>query len=95
MPVMWRRHARSGAKLGAQLTAGVLIAVLTLVWVLTQTDWGRERVRLYGVEQLARRIHGKVQIGEVHGDLLTGATLASSFCWGGKSICLPATSPPL
>ena len=42
---------------------------------MTQTDFGRNTIKLYGLEQLAERVHGRVRIGEVHGDLLSGATL--------------------
>ena len=57
----------------------VLLAITTLalvgVWVLTNTDYGRNRVRSYALGALARSTHGVVRIGAITGNLLVGATI--------------------
>ena len=57
----------------------VLLAVATLalvsVWVLTNTDFGRTRVRNYLLGTLSTSTHGVVRIGAVTGNLLSGATI--------------------
>ena len=57
----------------------VVLSVLTLlavlaVWLFTSTNFGRERVRRLALSALGGATHGIVRIGEVHGNLLTGAT---------------------
>lgn len=68
---MRRRAARLvGVGLGAlffMLAVGIV--------VLTMTDVGRDRVRLFSLDQLAERIRGHVEIERVRGNLLVGATL--------------------
>ena len=70
---------RPRVKKYSQITAGALLGVavvaLGVVLLLTQTDWGRRHVLGFGLEQLASRVHGKVNISEVHGNLLSGARL--------------------
>jgi translocation and assembly module TamB len=53
-----------------------VIAVLAViaVWILTNTDFGRERVRRLALSTLGGATHGIVKIGAVHGNLLSGAT---------------------
>jgi translocation and assembly module TamB len=53
-----------------------VIAILAVfaVWLMTNTDFGRERVRRYALQMLGGATHGVVKIGAVHGNLLTGAT---------------------
>ena len=53
-----------------------VVAVLAViaVWLLTNTDFGRERVRRYALSMLGGATHGIVKIGAVHGNLLSGAT---------------------
>jgi translocation and assembly module TamB len=61
-----------------KLLAGIvaLIVILVLgVFVLTNTDWGRERVRRYAESTLQHNSHGIVRIGGVTGNLLRGFTL--------------------
>ncbi|HKP14975.1 MAG TPA: translocation/assembly module TamB domain-containing protein [Gemmatimonadaceae bacterium] len=57
----------------------VLLALFTLalivVWVVTNTDYGRERVRRFALGALSKATHGIVKLGKVRGDLLTGATI--------------------
>jgi autotransporter translocation and assembly factor TamB len=55
---------------------GALVLLLGIgVFIFTQTDYGRERVRRLAIDQLAGSVHGNVRIGKVRGNLLTGATL--------------------
>jgi len=51
-----------------------LLVVLTVLGV-TNTDFGRERVRRIAVSALNGSIHGRTQIGRVDGNLLRGITL--------------------
>jgi len=57
----------------------VLLALVTLalvaVWVVTNTTYGRERVRRFALGALSKSTHGIVKLGTVRGDLLTGATI--------------------
>lgn len=54
-----------------------VIAVLAVaaVWVMTNTDFGRERVRRFALGALQGATHGIVKMGPVHGNLLSGATV--------------------
>lgn len=54
-----------------------VIAVLGVaaVWVVTNTDFGRERVRRFALGALQGATHGIVKMGPVHGNLLSGATV--------------------
>ncbi|MDB4900196.1 MAG: hypothetical protein JWN53_2004, partial [Gemmatimonadetes bacterium] len=55
-----------------------VIAVLAViaVWMLTNTDFGRERIRRYALQTFGGATHGVVKLGALHGDLLSGATFA-------------------
>ena len=57
----------------------VLLALVTLalvaVWVVSNTTYGRERVRRFALGALSKSTHGIVKMGTVRGDLLTGATI--------------------
>lgn len=53
----------------------ILVLAVTAVWVLTNTDFGRERVRRFALGALQGATHGIVKIGELHGNLLSGATM--------------------
>jgi autotransporter translocation and assembly factor TamB len=70
------------AQIARKITLGILALLLilllcaaSLVFVFTQTDWGRERTRLLAISQLRNVIHGRFHVGKVDGDLLRGATL--------------------
>src|SRR5205823_5399589 len=52
----------------------VAVAGIVLV-VLTSTDWGHERVRRIALSQLQSRVHGRVSIGRLSGNLLSGLTI--------------------
>ena len=62
----------------ARLLAGIaVVAVLLLLatFLVTNTNWGRERVRRYVLGVIQGNSHGIVHIGSVSGDLLRGFTL--------------------
>lgn len=67
--MLWRRVYR----LLVVLSVIVVLAVLA-VWMFTNTDFGRERVRRLALSTLGGVTHGIVRIGAVHGNLLSGAT---------------------
>ena len=53
-----------------------LVAIAALgVMIVTNTDWGRERVRRALLGFLAGHVKGRVSIGRVTGNLLTGVTV--------------------
>lgn len=52
----------------------VLVAVL-IVFIISDTDWGRERVRRYAQNFINNSIHGRAQIGKLTGNLLVGMTV--------------------
>jgi autotransporter translocation and assembly factor TamB len=61
-----------------RLLAALVIVVLLLVgavFLITNTNWGRERVRRYVEGLIQRNSHGLVHIGKVTGNLLKGFTL--------------------
>jgi translocation and assembly module TamB len=53
----------------------VLILLVGAVFLITNTNWGRERVRRYAQGVAQRNTHGLVHIGKVTGNLLRGFTL--------------------
>jgi translocation and assembly module TamB len=75
-PTGKRPRRRWLAGLVAGLTFfGIIVALAVLaVLVLTNTDWGRERVRRYAEQTLNTAIHGRVHIGQLSGNLLLGVT---------------------
>ncbi|HVF40137.1 MAG TPA: translocation/assembly module TamB domain-containing protein [Gemmatimonadaceae bacterium] len=58
----------------ASITGLALLALIG-VFVLTNTDWGREQVRNRALSSLQNSAHGIVKIGRVSGNLLKGFTL--------------------
>ena len=70
-----RRHVKRTSQIALGALGGLAIVALIVVLLLTQTDWGRRHVLGFGLDQLESRVHGKVTIDEVHGNLLSGATL--------------------
>lgn len=57
------------------MLAGIVL-VLAIVMTVTRTQWGMERVRVFGLGWLEDRIEGEVQVGRISGGgLLRGATL--------------------
>lgn len=59
--------------LGALVSLVVLI--LLAVFVVTNTDWGREQVRVRAVAAIAGAANGVVKVGRISGNLLSGLTL--------------------
>ena len=66
---------RRWQKIVAAVIGGIVVVAGIIILVLTQTEFGRERVRLFGLDQLAGKVHGIVRIARVSGNLLIGATL--------------------
>jgi translocation and assembly module TamB len=61
-----------------RVLAGLAVLALLLVaatFLITNTNWGRERVRRYVLGIVQRNSHGIVHIGSVTGNLLSGFTL--------------------
>lgn len=70
-----KRGARLAGWIGIGILAGTVL-VLAVVLLVSRTQWGMERVRLFGLGWLEERIEGEVQVGRVSGGgLLRGATL--------------------
>lgn len=59
----------------AAIPLGLVAIVLIAVFVLTQTDFGRERVRRLALGQLEGSVNGTIEVGRIGGNLLSGATL--------------------
>jgi len=57
------------------VVAVVALLLLGAALLLTNSDWGHERVRRYVVELLQKNSHGIIHIGSVTGNLLNGFTL--------------------
>ena len=55
--------------------AAVLAFAFVSVLVLSDTDWGRERVRRFVLARLEAEVAGQVTIGRIHGNLLTGMSI--------------------
>jgi hypothetical protein len=66
--------ARSRFWLLTGLLIGVSLAVLAIA-LLTRTDWGRAQVLGFTLRAVAERLDGKLEIGRLEGNLLTGARL--------------------
>ena len=63
------------AKVLAAFLGSTVLLVVAAVLVLSNTDWGRERVRRIVLRALEGPVHGTVQIGRIEGNLLTGFVL--------------------
>jgi len=63
------------AKVLAAFLGSVLLLIVAAVLVLSNTDWGRERVRRIVLRVLEGPVHGTVQIGRIDGNLLSGFVL--------------------
>jgi translocation and assembly module TamB len=59
--------------------AVVLVLFLVAVLIITNTDWGRERVRGFMLGQLDAATDGEIRIGRVHGNLLRRITLVDVY----------------
>ncbi|HEY6828632.1 MAG TPA: translocation/assembly module TamB domain-containing protein [Gemmatimonadaceae bacterium] len=69
-PLNWRR----GILVGTALISCLILLAIIAVLVITSTDWGRERVRRFAVDALGGMVHGRVTIGRLDGNLLSGVT---------------------
>ena len=69
-----RRGARIAAWVAGLLVL-LLVAAVALVFVVSNTDWGREQLRRRVVAALASTVHGRFQVGRISGNLLKGITL--------------------
>src|SRR3954470_1120245 len=64
-----------GIVVGLAIIVGLAALAALAVFVMTGTDWGHERVRRLAQNALGGIVHGKVKIGRVSGNLLTGMTV--------------------
>jgi translocation and assembly module TamB len=69
-----RLHWGRGILVGLALISGLIVIAIVAVLIFTSTDWGRERVRRYAVNALSGMMHGRVTIGRIDGNLLSGVT---------------------
>jgi translocation and assembly module TamB len=63
----------SRRRIAAWVGGGILLALLLLVsavLILTQTDWGREQLRLVITDRLDHATDGRIEIGRIEGNLL-------------------------
>ncbi len=67
----WRR----GILVATMLLSGLILIAIIAVLVITSTDWGRERVRRFAVGAVSGMVHGRVTIGRIEGNLLSGVTI--------------------
>ncbi|MEO8908835.1 MAG: translocation/assembly module TamB domain-containing protein [Gemmatimonadaceae bacterium] len=57
------------------IIAVVALLLLAAAYLVTNSDWGRERVRRYVLNMIQSNSHGLVHIGSITGNLLHGMTL--------------------
>jgi hypothetical protein len=61
------------------IIAGIVIAIIVIVgvgiWVLTGTSYGHNKVRSMALDVLKSHVHGRLSIGKIDGNLLTGTTI--------------------
>ena len=54
----------------------VIVAIVGVaVWTLTSTSFGHEKVRQFALKTMASKVHGKVTIGSIGGNLLRGTVI--------------------
>lgn len=66
---------RRAIKIVFGIVLTLAVAAVALVFVLTNTDWGRDKVRSRVVGALASSAHGYVKVGRISGNMLKGLTL--------------------
>ena len=64
-----------GVAIAVGVVAVLVVAVLGALFVFTNTDYGRERVRRFALAQLEKQAHGIVRMGALSGNLLRGLTI--------------------
>jgi translocation and assembly module TamB len=62
-------------KLLLALAGAAVVVIAVIIMVFTQTSYGRARARVFVMKQLASSVHGILNLGPVHGNLLTGARI--------------------
>lgn len=72
---MTRRRAVVLASAFTMLALGIIVT--GIIVAVTQTDYGRGKIRAFVLEQLAPSVHGKLYVGRLGGSLLTGITIDS------------------
>ncbi len=78
MPVRVRVRRRRWQRtilIAASAVSSLILIGIIVVLVITNTDWGRERVRVYAEDWLNHAAHGQVRIGRLSGNLLHGVTV--------------------
>src|SRR6185436_12275050 len=70
-----RLHWMRGLVVGVSLILLLALLAGAAVFILTGTDWGRERIRRYGQNWINGQIHGTAKIGRISGNLLTGVVI--------------------
>ena len=73
------------------LSVVVILAVIT-AWIVTNTDYGRERSRRFIVNLLNAQTHGIVKVDAMHGNLLSQAMLVGLPCVTTNIVMPPAAS---
>lgn len=87
------RHRSFPARLARRLVrtvaalVGLVVALVVGAILVLQTDWGRDRVRLFALERLRAMVQGRVDVARLGGDFLHGVALE------GVSITGPAGEP--
>lgn len=69
-------------RLAGYIAIGVLSGLLLaagLIFLLSRTDWGMERVRGFAVSWLAERVDGELRIGRISGSGLLGGVVLHDF----------------
>jgi translocation and assembly module TamB len=73
MPVRVRRRRwQRSVLIAASVASSVILLGILAGLVFTNTDWGRERVRVYAEGWLNRAAHGQVRVGRIGGNMLQG-----------------------
>ena len=69
-----------------------VVAILAVIatFIMTNTDFGRERARRFVLGILQGQTHGIVKIETLHGNLLSGATLVKVNDTGGLASLVPS-----
>lgn len=69
------RRGKQGLLALLTVTLGVLALGLAGLWIVSNTDWGRERVRRYAIDEFESNSNGRLRIGWLSGNLLEGFTM--------------------
>ncbi|MGH7444372.1 MAG: hypothetical protein ACREKM_05825, partial [Longimicrobiales bacterium] len=73
-----KRGARIAGWVGIGILAGIVLALATVL-VVTRTQWGMERARLYAVGWLDERVAGELRIARISGGGLLGGAKLHDF----------------